>query len=115
MHHVILSQRRQDLGHPIPVGLTDASSSRYSMRKRLMRPLQLLILSPQVLHLIHRVLNARFIVHHTPWTVTGMLQVSLRPCLSGAPGMSERGTSGPTSRRCPATASANSPPGHRET
>ena len=98
-HRVILSQRRQDLADPIPVGLTDASGSSHSLRKLLMGPLQLLILSPQVLYLSHQGLDARFTVHHTPGIVTGVHQVSLPPCLSGALRMLKRGTSTPMRRR----------------
>ena len=40
-HRVKLSQRRQDLGHPVPVGLTDASGRGYCLRKLLLGSLQL--------------------------------------------------------------------------
>ena len=40
-HRVHLSQRRQGLGHPVPVGLTDASGRGYSLRKLLLGSLQL--------------------------------------------------------------------------
>ena len=36
-----LGQRIQDFGHSVPVGLTDASGGGYSLRKLLLRPLQL--------------------------------------------------------------------------
>ena len=98
-HLVMFSQRRQYVGHPIPVGLTDASGSRYCLRKLLNGPVRLLSSSPQVLDLSHQGLDAHFIVHHTPGTVTGVFQVSLPPCLSGAPRMSKRRTSGTTRRR----------------
>ena len=70
---VKLSQCRQDLGHPVPVGLTDASGRGYCLRTFLMGSLQLEILSSQVLHLCHQRLDAHFIVHHTPGTATGVL------------------------------------------
>ena len=38
---VKLSERRQDLGHPVPVGLTDASGRGYCLRKLLLGSLQL--------------------------------------------------------------------------
>ena len=40
-HRVIFTKRRQDLPHTIPVGLTDASGSSYSLRKLLFGLLQL--------------------------------------------------------------------------
>ena len=40
-HRVKLSQHRQDLGHSVPVRLTDASGSGYSLRNLLLGPLQL--------------------------------------------------------------------------
>ena len=98
-HLVLFRQRRQDLGHSIPVGLTDASGSRYSLRKVLMEPLQLLIFSPQVLHLCHQAFHAAFVVHDTSGTVTGVFQVSLPPCFSGAPRMSKPGMFTLTRRR----------------
>ena len=67
---VKLSQCRQNLGHPVPVGLTDASGRGYCLRKFLRGLLQLWILSLHVLHLCHQKLDARFIVHHTPGTAT---------------------------------------------
>ena len=70
---VKFSQCRQDLGHPVPVGLTDAHGRGYCLRKLLMGSLQLQILSSQVLHLCHQRLDARFVVHHTPGTATGVL------------------------------------------
>ena len=72
-HRVKLSQRRKDLGHPVPVGLTDASGRGYCLRKLLLGLLQLWILSSQVLHLSHQRLDAHFIVQHTPGTATGVL------------------------------------------
>ena len=72
-HRVKLSQRRQDLGHPVPVGLTDAHGRGYCLRKFLMGSLQLQILISQVPHLCHQRLDARFVVHHTPGTATGVL------------------------------------------
>ena len=38
---VKFSQCRQDLGHPVPVGLTDANGRSYCLRKFLMGSLQL--------------------------------------------------------------------------
>ena len=40
-HRVKLSQRRQVLGRPVPVGLTDASSRGYCLKKLLLGSLQL--------------------------------------------------------------------------
>ena len=40
-HRVKISQRRQDLGHPVPVGLTDASGRGYCLGKLLLGSLQL--------------------------------------------------------------------------
>ena len=40
-HRVKLGQNRQGLGHSVPVGLTDASGSGYSLRNLLVGPLQL--------------------------------------------------------------------------
>ena len=40
-HRVKLSQRRRDLGHAVPVGLTDACRRGYCLRKRLLGSLQL--------------------------------------------------------------------------
>ena len=40
-HCVKLSQRRQDLGHRVPVGLTDASGRGYCLRLLLLGSLQL--------------------------------------------------------------------------
>ena len=39
-HSVKLSQLRQDLGHPVPVGLTDASGRGYCLRKLLLKPVR---------------------------------------------------------------------------
>ena len=38
---VKLSQRKQDLRHPVPAGLTDASGTGYCLRKLLLGSLQL--------------------------------------------------------------------------
>ena len=70
---VKLSQRRQNLGHMVPVGLTDASGRGYCLRKLLLGSLQLQISSAHVLHLSHQRLDARFIVHQTPGTAGGVL------------------------------------------
>ena len=40
-HRVKLSQHRHDLGHPVPVGLTDVTSGGYCLRELLLGSLQL--------------------------------------------------------------------------
>ena len=88
-HSIIFSQCIQDLGHTFPARLTDANGSRYSLRNPLMGLLGLYILSSEVRHLSHQGFDARFIVHHTPGTVTGVLHVSPPPYLSWDPRMSK--------------------------
>ena len=84
---LLFSLSRQDLGHTIPIGLADASFRCHGLRKFLMGPLQLLILGLQIRNLSHQGLDARFVVHHAPGTITDVFQVSLPPRASGAPRM----------------------------
>ena len=84
-HHVMVSQSRQHLGQQIPVGLADASNSCESLRKLVVGPLEPLGLGLQVLHLSHQGRDARFVVQHTPRTVTGVLQVNPPPAREWGP------------------------------